>query len=97
MAVQLIPLAVAAARAFGGAARFGAAGGRLGAAARGVAIARERYRIGTVFNTLANPVVPLGPIRMSLATTTTVYLTMDASFGTSTCQATAHMSARRVR
>jgi hypothetical protein len=41
--------------------------------------------------------MPLAPVRLSLAATTTVYLTTLASFASGTCNATGIIAARRVR
>lgn len=41
--------------------------------------------------------IPIGPTRISIASTTTVYLIADLFFTTSTAQATGHIRARRVR
>lgn len=58
------------------------------------------YFTGTAFafSTVENTVdVPLGPFRMSLNATTTVYAVANSSFGTSTCNVFGKMRARRVR
>lgn len=44
-----------------------------------------------------NVTVPVGPVRISIAGTTTVYFVAQAAFATSTCQAFGVLRARRVR
>lgn len=51
----------------------------------------------TPFNFANNFVVNVGPARLSLSGTTTIFLVSDASFGTSTCSGYGSISARRVR
>jgi hypothetical protein len=49
------------------------------------------------FNFIAAKTLPVGPMRVSLTTTTTYYLTVLSGFAVSTQSCAAHISARRVR
>lgn len=52
---------------------------------------------GTAVFGYDNPTITVGPVRFSLASTTTIYLAAQAAFGTSTCSAYGILRARRMR
>lgn len=61
-------------------------------------MAQITYASSTVHATTSTSIMPIGPTRWSLASTTTIYLVARAIFTTSTCQTFGgHISARRMR
>lgn len=55
------------------------------------------YGNATVFGGVSSVTAPVSQVRISLASTTTIYLTVQAGFGVSTCSAFGAITARRVR
>lgn len=55
------------------------------------------YATGTVLNNASPPIIGMPPTRFSLASTTTVFLVANATFGTSTMSGFGIIRARRIR